>query len=153
MEKETKCFGKLINFSPETSEGEKNVSKHCKEKFFLPPAQISKRQFNEHGIIQESITSFCTTSSDDKVHPSYFCKLNRRNNNDGDSQTNKMNMPKNKVSINEYIFIVYLPISFLVLSIYVLIHLIFNTLKLYDLRQKIENCPMSGWYKIQKGLI
>ena len=62
MEKESRYFGKLSNISPETSEGERNVSKYCKEKFFLPPARISKRQFNEHGIIQESITSFCTTS-------------------------------------------------------------------------------------------
>ena len=102
------------------------MSKYCNEKFFLPPAQISKRQFNEHGIIQESITSFCTTSSADKVDHSHLCKFKRRNSNDGDSQTNKIDMPKNEISIIEYIFIVTLPISFLVVSIYVLMQLIFN---------------------------
>ena len=126
MEKETRNFGKLNNICPETSEGERNLSKFCKEKFFLPPARISKRQFNEHGNIQESITSFCTTSSVDEVLSSHLCKFNRTNNNDDDSQTNKIDMPKNEISIIEYIFIVSLPISFLVLSIYVLMQLIFN---------------------------
>ena len=96
MEKESRYFGKLNNISPETSDCERNVSKYCKEKFLLPSARISKCQFNKHGIIQESITSFCTTPLDDKVHPSYLYKLNRRNNNDGDSQTNKLICPKMK---------------------------------------------------------
>ena len=126
MEKESRYFGKLNNISPETSDAEKNVSKNCKEKFVLPPALISKRHFNEHGMVQESITSFCATSPVDKIHPSNSCNYKRRNNNDGDLQANKIDMAKNEISITEYIFIVTLPVSFLVLSIYVLMQLIFN---------------------------
>ena len=126
IEKEFGYLGKQNITSPETCEGERNGSNYCKKKFSSPPTWISKRAFNEHGIIQESHTSFCTTFSVVKAHFSHLCNLKRRNDYDDDSQADKVYAPKNQITILEYIFIVTLPISFLVLSIYILIQLIFN---------------------------